>query len=320
MTRPASETDEMRLKLCQHCSGAPYHDRDPEGYFIACNVCGARGPIVLGGKDAAATAWNTRTPAQQAASGEDLVHREVISGLQELRDARAGNAIRYITSLISKLASSSVVGEREGVDAKVKLALARASAMRIAPCSGIESSKQAAKEFEDAINALLALPPEKAPAPGAVVAWREARPEEIAMALCLVDGRDPDAEAPLSGMCTDDSQPVPWWMVYVEYAEALLEKFIVTDRATPPSPSPAGERKISKAARELAAAGSVDDCEDEAAPSSSDAQSDELGLFDLGRAFSRGMKYGIANAERAGRPIERRSLPISRPNREAPHE
>lgn len=61
---------------------------------------------------------------------------------------------------------------------------------------------------------------------------REARAEDIAIALCLVDGRDPDDEAPIGEMCDDANMPVPWWMVYVEYAESLLEKFNITQRAT----------------------------------------------------------------------------------------
>lgn len=58
------------------------------------------------------------------------------------------------------------------------------------------------------------------------------RPEDIAIALCLVDGRNPDDEAPLGEMCDGDNMPVPWWMVYTEYAEALLEKFNITRRTT----------------------------------------------------------------------------------------
>jgi hypothetical protein len=50
---------------------------------------------------------------------------------------------------------------------------------------------------------------------------------EIAMTLCEVDGHDPDDEAPLTEMCDDANMPVPWWMVYVEYAEALLDKFTI---------------------------------------------------------------------------------------------
>lgn len=37
-----------------------------------------------------------------------------------------------------------------------------------------------------------------------------ARSEDIAIALCLVDGRDPDEKAPISEMCDDANMPVPW--------------------------------------------------------------------------------------------------------------
>lgn len=59
----------------------------------------------------------------------------------------------------------------------------------------------------------------------------EAQTFEIAMALCLVDGREPDAEAPLTEMCDDNNGPVPWWMVYVEYAEALQKQFVISKRS-----------------------------------------------------------------------------------------
>lgn len=57
---------------------------------------------------------------------------------------------------------------------------------------------------------------------------RPALAHEIAIALCLVDGHDPDAEAPVTTMCDEANMPVPWWMVYTEYAEALLEKFTIS--------------------------------------------------------------------------------------------
>jgi hypothetical protein len=66
---------------------------------------------------------------------------------------------------------------------------------------------------------------------------REARAEDIATALCLVDGHDPDDEAPRTEMCDGDNMPVPWWMVYVEYAESLLAKFNVPCRQPPQSSS-----------------------------------------------------------------------------------
>lgn len=60
----------------------------------------------------------------------------------------------------------------------------------------------------------------------------EARPEDIAIALCLVDGHNPDDEAPRTVMCDGDNMPVPWWMVYTEYAEALIGKFNISRRAS----------------------------------------------------------------------------------------
>lgn len=66
---------------------------------------------------------------------------------------------------------------------------------------------------------------------------------DIAMALCLVDGHDPDEPAPLTEMCDEDNRPVPWWMVYVEYAEALLTKFDIRHKRT--------QRDIDQAWQEL---------------------------------------------------------------------
>jgi len=68
--------------------------------------------------------------------------------------------------------------------------------------------------------------------------WRDVPAHEIAMVLCAVDGHDPDTEAPITEMCDAANMPVPWWMVYVEYAEALLEKFkihappVIADKQT----------------------------------------------------------------------------------------
>jgi hypothetical protein len=43
-----------------------------------------------------------------------------------------------------------------------------------------------------------------------------------ARAIAEAHGSNPDDPAPLTVMCTEDNAPVPWWMVYVEDAEACL--------------------------------------------------------------------------------------------------
>ncbi|MEH6676180.1 hypothetical protein [Phenylobacterium sp.] len=46
---------------------------------------------------------------------------------------------------------------------------------------------------------------------------------QAARVIALSYGVDPDDYAPLSTMCTADNQPVLWWQVYEEQAQALRD-------------------------------------------------------------------------------------------------
>lgn len=48
--------------------------------------------------------------------------------------------------------------------------------------------------------------------------------EAIARTISESYGEDPDAFAPLTTMCTADNQPVPYWRVYEEQADAIIAK------------------------------------------------------------------------------------------------
>lgn len=51
-----------------------------------------------------------------------------------------------------------------------------------------------------------------------------ARPsaEQIARAICLSYGRDPDAPTSILEMCDAENRPVPMWCLYEEQADAVI--------------------------------------------------------------------------------------------------
>ncbi|MDB5584839.1 MAG: hypothetical protein JWR80_10015 [Bradyrhizobium sp.] len=70
-------------------------------------------------------------------------------------------------------------------------------------------------------------PLDLSPAELNLFASRDALAKDIAITICLSYGRDPDEPTSILEMCDGDNQPVPTWMVYVEQAEAILDKFQV---------------------------------------------------------------------------------------------
>lgn len=94
---------------------------------------------------------SARAPKQADPSREELVNR-----LQWAVD-RAGDDWAYRPLIVDAIAALRIAVKpvNDGVrEELISIARRRIGAMRIAPCSGIASSRQAAKEFEDALNAL----------------------------------------------------------------------------------------------------------------------------------------------------------------------